>query len=138
MVDDFRITGFARPLDGGNSGSAAFDVGAYEFVHPTADTDGDQQTDAHELIAGTSRADGSDCFGIRSVWRTPAGGCAMSWQGVSGRLYSVRRKANMIESLWSSVPDYTNVAGTGSPLTFSNAAPAGLPEFHRLTVRRRN
>ncbi len=44
--------GVARPLDGNSDGSALNDLGAYEFVDPTVDTDHDQMPDAWEIGAG--------------------------------------------------------------------------------------
>ncbi len=37
--------GVARPLDGNDDGLAAFDIGAYEYVNPLADTDHDGMAD---------------------------------------------------------------------------------------------
>jgi subtilisin family serine protease len=48
--------GVPRPLDGdGNSNTYySVDVGAYEFIHPLADTDGDGQLDQDEINNGTN------------------------------------------------------------------------------------
>jgi hypothetical protein len=43
------LVGVPRPLDGDANGLAASDIGAYEFVHPTADTDADGLPDQWEL-----------------------------------------------------------------------------------------
>ena len=47
------IMGVQRPLDGDNNGSARVDIGAYEFVHSTADSDHDEISDMDEIINGT-------------------------------------------------------------------------------------
>ncbi|MFC1451987.1 choice-of-anchor Q domain-containing protein [Verrucomicrobiota bacterium] len=49
MVTDLQ--GIPRPLDGNDDGQARWDIGAYEFVHPSADTDGDQLGDLDEINA---------------------------------------------------------------------------------------
>ena len=40
------LAGVPRPLDGDADGVALSDLGAFEVVHPTADTDGDDLPDA--------------------------------------------------------------------------------------------
>jgi hypothetical protein len=44
--------GVSRPLDGNNDGQSRWDAGAFEYIHPTADTDGDGFPDAAEWQAG--------------------------------------------------------------------------------------
>ena len=46
-IEDFL--GVPRPLDGNDDGYAIIDIGAYEYVHPTADTDGDGVSDWIEV-----------------------------------------------------------------------------------------
>jgi len=40
------VLNLSRPLDGDNDMSAGYDLGAFEFIHPSADTDGDGVADA--------------------------------------------------------------------------------------------
>ena len=47
MTNDFD--GVPRPLDGNDDGQVLADMGVYEFVHPTADSDADSMPDAWEL-----------------------------------------------------------------------------------------
>jgi hypothetical protein len=47
------IAGIPRPLDGNNDGIVKVDMGAYEFIHPSADTDGDGVLDIDEIANGT-------------------------------------------------------------------------------------
>jgi hypothetical protein len=110
------IVGTPRPLDGDNSGSAAVDIGAYEFIHALADTDGDimpdiyeldhgfnpvnpldasenpdedPQDNVHEYVAGTDPWDGSSYFHI-TIIDTSAPGVAIEWEpSISNRWYSV-------------------------------------------------
>jgi len=52
----YDIDGVARPLDGDNNGVAKYDLGAYEYVHALADSDGDSLLDQDEINAGTNPA----------------------------------------------------------------------------------
>jgi len=57
------LDGIPRPLDGDADLAAAWDIGAYEYINPFADTDGDGLTDTNELdTIGTSpiKADTDD------------------------------------------------------------------------------
>ncbi|MFC1451981.1 choice-of-anchor Q domain-containing protein [Verrucomicrobiota bacterium] len=54
------LLGIPRPLDGNNDGTNAHDIGSYEFVHPTADSDGDGFRDATEIVLGTDPLDPDD------------------------------------------------------------------------------
>jgi len=148
--------GVARPLDGNNDGTAWWDMGAYEFVHAAADsdgdglsdsnevygvgtdptredTDGDGQSDRAEVIAGENPLDGTEWFHIRGVnWIRNDLGAALAWQSRTGRLYSVFVTTNLMAP-WgaSGAPD---IPGTGSPVSFTNPAqgPAG---FYTIKVR---
>jgi hypothetical protein len=42
------LEGLPRPIDGNADGSAVTDIGAHEYLHPTADTDDDGMSDAWE------------------------------------------------------------------------------------------
>lgn len=56
---DRDMDGVPRPLNGNADGIAAYDMGAYEFVNPLADTDGDQMSDGWEISHGLNPASAS-------------------------------------------------------------------------------
>jgi predicted outer membrane repeat protein len=81
--------GLPRPLDGNNDGTNAWDMGAYEFVHPAADSDGDHFGDACELPAGTDPLDSSSFLGLLSIVPDAGLGVVVRWSSVTGRSYRV-------------------------------------------------
>ncbi len=52
----FDFDGIGRPLDGDANGTAIVDMGSYEFLVPTADSDGDSMPDGYETDVGLNPA----------------------------------------------------------------------------------
>jgi hypothetical protein len=50
------LDGVGRPLDGDYTGAALWDIGAYEYVHVSADSDGDGMPDFWEAGSGLNPA----------------------------------------------------------------------------------
>ena len=124
------LAGRARPLDGDNDGTNRWDIGAVEYVHPLADSDGDSMRDADEIAAGTDATNGAALF-VLGPLRT---GPALNWPGVAGRLYDIER-APHVTGVWTSVAGATNLPGAGAALGFTNSAPDSSG-YYRVRVRR--
>lgn len=150
--------GTPRPLDGDGDGDAGWDIGAHEYIHPSADsdhdgigdsdevnqhgtspvvadTDGDRGGDGHELVAGTDPLDPASAFIIHDE-RVDALGrnTVLSWPTVTGRLYAVVCSSNLTGAAWVPVPACSNLLGNGDMLACTNAV-AGPSRFYRVAVR---
>lgn len=129
------LDGNPRPLDGNHDGTNAFDMGACEFIHPDADSDGDGQRDLGEIIAGSDATSATNAFGAQHTTTDAARDhLALSWNTLPGRFYTVMKSADL--GSWSDVPGQTNLPGTGAALTYTNAALAGEREFYIIKVSR--
>jgi hypothetical protein len=128
--------GVSRPLDGNNDNVAAFDIGAFEFVHPSADTDHDGFSDQAEVIAGTNPINPASFLRLQSS--TAAGtNVILSWLSVAGRSYTVQFKSTLESSPWQILTN--NVAGTGpigagSPVQVIDPLNPAGNRFYRLAV----
>lgn len=101
----------------------------------TNDWDNDVFIDYHEYIADTDPRNPSDYFSIRSAeWNEALPGIVIAWQSATGRLYSVAATTNLADGL-SPVGSYTDVAGTGGTMAYTNYGPFVTPWFHRVSVR---
>jgi len=74
------LDGIPRPLDGDANGTAAPDIGCYEYVSPSADTDGDGMGDSAELTADTNPLDPDSLLAFTAIGRE-AGGTRLDWKG---------------------------------------------------------
>ena len=81
--------GVPRPLDGNFDGTNVCDIGAFEFIHPEADSDGDHQRDIDEWPAGTDPLDGASFLGIFSLVRGAGADMVLRWSSVSGKVYRI-------------------------------------------------
>jgi hypothetical protein len=122
-----------RPLDGNNDGTAAFDMGAFEFIHPTADTDHDGAPDEAEIIAGTNPTDPLSFLSLqpRLIANTTM---ALNWSSVTGRTYTIQFKSSLTSGTWQTLTN--NISGTGQIIQVQDSVVAGNNRFYRLQVTR--
>lgn len=151
------LDGLPRPLDGDGIGLAGWDIGAFEYLNPQADSDGDGMFDgwelahfgsptngvaladddgdlavnADEFVADTDPWDAASLFAIVAVSNrpVPAVGVASSAQ----RVYSLYGSTNLVSGGWSALPPSVGCPGTGGLLflTDTNALPV---RFYRVEV----
>ena len=65
---------------------------------------------------------------------TSAGNSLLTWGSVPGRLYTVQTRTNLVLGVWSNAPGYTDLAGTGSDMYFTNSLPDAI-RYYRIRVR---
>ncbi len=126
--------GRPRPLDGNADGVAHADMGAFERVHPTADSDGDAQSDADELAAGTSPLDASAWFRVESFTTTNTEELLLSWHSATGRNYSIQALSSGATAWENYSQPATNLPGTGGPLEWGEASGAHAIRLYRIAV----
>jgi hypothetical protein len=126
--------GVARPLDGNTNGVAHVDMGAFEFVHPLADTDRDGMLDAAEGIAGTDPTDLVSVLRTTIRFLTPSGPVMITWPSVLGRTYQLEWAATLPPAGgWQSVSN--NIPGVGGALTVADTSGASSNRFYRVRTR---
>ena len=124
-----------RPLDGNTNGLAVCDMGAFEFAHPQADTDGDRMLDPAEIIAGTDPTDPSAWLRVSVRLLSLEGVAALEWLSVTGRTYCVEHEPALAPpGSWQ--PLATNLAGSGTLLEWRDSAGAAAARFYRVGVTR--
>jgi hypothetical protein len=156
----FDLAGRPRPLDGNGIGGPAFDLGAYEFLLPSADSnddgipdgwcwlyglspvdagvaqgnpDNDPLTTYEEWLADTNPTNASSYFRVEAISAGPPP--TVQFLSSSNRQYTLFGATDLegTNTVWTDVPGQTDVRGPGGPhtLTDTNAAPR---KFYRLQV----
>jgi len=149
---DADIDGTPRPLDGDNNGSAITDMGCYEHLNRTADTDGDTMTDGwetdnglnlalndatanpdtdpfdnrEEYIADTDPLNSNDWFRVTSISNG-----VVFFDSSNARWYTLLGSTNLVSNDWNPVQAARMGTGGADFLQSTNTLPI---EFYKLTV----
>jgi len=97
-----------------------------------ADTDGDGQSDATELLVGTDPLFNGSFFRVTDIHQGATGGISLSWPGASGKTYRIRRSKTLGTGNYE-------IIGTGIPAvlpltTFTDLAPPSGCGFYWVEV----
>jgi len=125
--------GTSRPLDGNGDGNAAMDIGAYEFAGASADTDGDGQQDAAEVIAATDATNSASFFAVARVAPGEEGSVVMAWRGAPGRAYRLEGSMAATGS-WAGVDALGEIPGSDAEITVTTAAPERVQIYRTLVT----
>ncbi len=122
--------GHPRPLDGNADGMALCDLGAFERLHPEADSDGDKMHDGDEWRAGTGLTNPNSVLKLISADATESGR-AIVWQAAQHKRYWVQATTNLVDGDWYAVHAQPVVETNGdmdTPLMLfdSNAAHSAI------------
>lgn len=96
------------------------------------DADGDGMTNLAEYTAGTSPVDPGSRFQV-SGFSVQAGAFGLSWQSVTGRLYTAHHCDNLLAGGWGVLAP-SNIAGTGGLLQITDTNSPAM-RFYRVGVR---
>ncbi len=99
------------------------------------DWDRDGMADRDEYYGGTSPVDPLDYLALKSLHRVPgAAGIILRWHSVAGRLYTVGTTTNLFDA-FVDLPDFTDRAGTGGIMAYTNNPGFDTTRFYRLKAR---
>jgi parallel beta-helix repeat protein len=152
--------GIPRPLDSNGDGTARYDLGAYEFLLVTADSngdtipdgwlhghglnpidpgvaignpDGDAFTTLHEWIADTDPTDPGSQLRIVSFNFGPP--FTLRFQSSAGRRYTLSATVDLTPpASWAPVPGQIRIPGTGGLDTLTDNNASTPNKFYRLNV----
>jgi glycosidase len=123
----FTVTAL-NPNDPSKTSTPSSPSPSVRSLYSTGDDDGDGQTNADELIAGTDPLNPSSRFQIESILST-IDGIELKWTPVLGRTYTVEARQDLSSGTWISVA--TGLT-TGS-YTDSSSLPS--KKFYRLKAQ---
>ena len=123
----------ARILDGDANGTAIVDMGCYEFLNKSADSDGDCIKDGDESIAGTNPSNPDDYFQILRTSYSSTSGITLFFNSLDNRQYQLFWRSNLVDDIWHPATA-TPRMGTGGMDSFSDTTPEAAPRFYRVEV----
>ena len=160
LTDD--LDGLPRPLDGDSNNTAVVDMGCYEYLNHTADTDGDTMPDGweadngtdptvddasanpdsdpfnnlQEFIADTDPTDPTDWFRITAVSNTSAGSeqATVYFKSSGNRLYTLLGCSNLLDNAWTNVPGCGPIGGNGGADSMTDTNVPDKGPFYRMKV----
>ena len=128
---DFDLEGVGRPLDGDANAVALADIGALEFAHPAADTDGDGMRDLSEITAGTNPADAVSLLRLVIDYSAPPARAALRWPSIPGRTYTIEAAFGLSDSgPWQILTN--GLAGTGVEIEVFDTTIGSSNRFYRV------
>jgi hypothetical protein len=92
------------------------------------DDDGDGQSNAAELVAGTNPQDFTKRFSVDSITRPSANSITITWTPVAGRTYKVEATSSLTSSSWLPIAVGQT---TGS---FTENSVSSTARFYRVVV----
>ena len=98
-------------------------------ANPSADADGDGQSNYNEYLAGTDPKNAHSGLFVKNFAPSPGGGYTFSWDSLANKVYSVERSSDLQN--WATV--FPNQRGTGGVMTYSDQAGAAQM-FYRVKV----
>ena len=120
---------------GNDNYEAATSVARTYSVIDDGDDDGDGQTNADELIAGTDPLNPSSRFQINTILATPTG-TTLTWTAVPGRTYTVQAREDLSPSgAWVPIGTVNNANGLAIGSYMDSAISSPSRRFYRIVVQ---
>jgi hypothetical protein len=153
------LAGTPRPLDGDAGGTATVDIGAYEYLNRTADSDGDQMQDGYEhdydlnpvdpadallnpdgdvhenrqeFVAGTDPNRADSCLEVVQV--SNGVDVAVYFSSCTARQYRLLYCTNLLSGCWTNLPGCVPVKGKGGVDMLSDSNGVPVRRFYRVGV----
>ena len=123
----FTVTA-VNPNDPSKISAASTNSTSVVSLNPSADDDGDGQSNAAELVAGTHPQNSQDKFSITNIFRPASNSVKIEWPQVSGRKYRVQANTNLTSTNWTALA--TNL----STNSFTESSVTGTARFYRVVV----
>lgn len=133
------LEGAERPLDGDGDRTPGWDIGCYERLHGSADSDRDGMTDAEEVLCGTALTDPHSLLRILSLQMTNDT-ARITWSTVHGKGYDVQRGTDLIGGSWTNIMATTvyerDAEEEGAETWLDALQPSHSPSFYRVLLYR--
>lgn len=97
-----------------------------------ADLDGDGMSAWQEYCAVTDPTDRESVFAVSAAAVLPD--VVVSWDSVSGRLYTVFMASNIVDACWTQLPGFVDRPGAGGTMVYTNPGSRGTRGLYAVGV----